>query len=139
MQRFRKLASMMGVEHAIILAPMAGGTSTPALVAAVSNAGGLGSLGAGYMTPDDIAKAIAEIHERTSKPFAVNLFAGGYDGTGSSDTAAMLKLIAPWHERLGLPPPAAPAWLIAAVRAAGRSGSPLGRSGVQLHLRHSGG
>ena len=109
MQRFRKLASMMGVEHAIILAPMAGGTSTPALVAAVSNAGGLGSLGAGYMTPDDIAKAIAEIHERTSKPFAVNLFAGGYDGTGSSDTAAMLQLIAPWHERLGLPPPAAPA------------------------------
>src|SRR6266849_3184858 len=109
MRRFRKLASMMGVEHAIILAPMAGGTSTPALVTAVPNAGGLGSLGAGYMTPDDIAKAIAEIHERTSKPFAVNLFAGGYDGTGSSDTAAMLKLIAPWHERLGLPPPAAPA------------------------------
>ncbi len=36
MQRFRKLASMMGVEHAIILAPMAGGTSTPALVAAVA-------------------------------------------------------------------------------------------------------
>jgi nitronate monooxygenase len=109
MRRFRKLASMMGVDHAIILAPMAGGTSTPALVAAVSNAGGLGSLGAGYMTPDDIAKAIAEIHARTDKPFAVNLFAGGYDGTGSSDTAAMLKLIAPWHERLGLPPPAAPA------------------------------
>jgi hypothetical protein len=109
MRRFRKLASMMGVEHAIILAPMAGGTSTPALVAAVSNAGGLGSLGAGYMAPDDIAKAIAEIRERTDKPFAVNLFAGGYDGTGSSDTAAMLKLIAPWHERLGLPPPTAPA------------------------------
>ena len=87
MQRFRKLASMMGIEHAIILAPMAGGTSTPSLVAAVSNAGGLGSLGAGYMTPDDIAKAIAEIHDRTDKPFAVNLFAGGYDGTGSSDAA----------------------------------------------------
>ncbi|MGH7913709.1 MAG: NAD(P)H-dependent flavin oxidoreductase [Candidatus Binataceae bacterium] len=100
---------MIGVEHAIILAPMAGGTSTPALVAAVSNAGGLGSLGAGYMTPENIAKAIAEIRERTDKPFAVNLFAGGYDGTGSSDTAAMLKLIAPWHERLGLPPPADPA------------------------------
>jgi nitronate monooxygenase len=109
MQRFQKLASMMGVEHAIILAPMAGGTSTPALVAAVSNAGGLGSLGAGYMTPEDIAKAIAEIRQLTGKPFAVNLFAGGYDGSGSSDTAAMLKLIAPWHARLGLPPPEAPA------------------------------
>ena len=101
MQRFRKLASMMGVEHAIILAPMAGGTSTPALVAAVSNArAGLGSLGAGYMTPEDIAKAIAEIRERTNKPFAVNLFAGGYDGNGAANPAAMLKLIAPWHERL---------------------------------------
>jgi nitronate monooxygenase len=109
MQRFRKLASVMGVEHAIILAPMAGGTSTPALVAAVSDAGGLGSLGAGYMTPAQIAKAIAEIRERTDRPFAVNLFAGGYDGTGASDPAAMLKLIAPWHERLGLAPPTAPA------------------------------
>src|SRR5712671_4795220 len=107
MQRFRKLASMMGVEHAIILAPMAGGTSTPALVAAVSNAGGLGSLGAGYMTPDEIAKAIAEIHERTSRPFAVTLSAGAYAGTGPPATAARLKLIAPGHERLGLPPPAA--------------------------------
>lgn len=109
MQRFRKLASLMGVEHAIILAPMAGGTSTAALVAAVSNAGGLGSLGAGYTTPDDLAQAIAEIRARTDKPFAVNLFAGGFDGNGASDTAAMLKLIAPWHERLGLTPPAAPA------------------------------
>ena len=109
MQRFRRLASMMGVEHAIILAPMAGGTSTPALVAAVSNAGGLGSLGAGYMTPEEIAKAIAEIRERTNNPFAVNLFAGGYDGNGAADPAAMLKLIAPWHEWLGLPPPAPPA------------------------------
>jgi nitronate monooxygenase len=74
---------------------MAGGTSTPALVAAISNAGGLGSLGAGYITPEDIAKAIAEIRHLTRKPFAVNLFAGGYDGSGSSDAAAMLKLIAP--------------------------------------------
>ena len=43
---------MMDVEHAIILAPMAGGPALPALVAAVSNAAGLGSLGAGYMTPE---------------------------------------------------------------------------------------
>lgn len=42
----RDLATMLGVVHPIVLAPMAGGTSTPALVAAVSNAGGLGSLGA---------------------------------------------------------------------------------------------
>lgn len=88
---------------------MAGGTSTPALVAAVSNAGGLGSLGAGYMTPDAIEKAIAEIQRLTDRPFAVNLFAGDYDGTGGSDPAGMMKLLAPHHARLGLPAPTAPA------------------------------
>ncbi|MGH7932871.1 MAG: NAD(P)H-dependent flavin oxidoreductase [Candidatus Binataceae bacterium] len=109
MRRFTKLATLCGIEHAIILAPMAGGTSTPELVAAVSNAGGLGSLGASYMAPGDIAQAIAAIRSLTNRPFAVNLFAGGFDGTGSVDTARMLELIAPHHERLGLPPPTAPA------------------------------
>lgn len=58
----------------IIQAPMAGGATTPELVAAVSNAGGLGSLGAGYMTPDEIKKTIQAIRALTDKPFAVNLF-----------------------------------------------------------------
>ena len=44
----------------LVLAPMAGGTSTPALAAAVSNAGGLGSLGAAYLTPGQIAAEVAE-------------------------------------------------------------------------------
>src|SRR5258708_10687322 len=98
MQRFRKLASMMGVEHAIILAPMAGGTSTPALVAAVSNAGGLGSLGRAYMTPDDIAKPVGEIQERPRKPFWVNLFGGGSAGPGPPDPARVARSIAPCPE-----------------------------------------
>ncbi len=97
MPRFRKLASMNGCRARDHPGSDGRGNQHPgALVAAVSNAGGPGSLGAGYMAPGDIAKAIAEIQERTVKPFAVNLFAGGYDGTGSSDSAAMLKLIAPW-------------------------------------------
>ena len=53
---------------------MAGGATTPELIAAVSNAGGLGSLGAGYMSADDIYKAIAKIRQLTHKPFSVNLF-----------------------------------------------------------------
>ena len=81
MKRFRAFASMFGVRHAIILAPMAGGTSTPTLAAAVSNAGGLGSFGAGYITPEEIAQSISAIHSLTDKPFAVNLFAGGDDGS----------------------------------------------------------
>jgi nitronate monooxygenase len=108
MQRFRKLASSLGIEHAIILAPMAGGISTPALVAAVSNAGGLGSMGAGYMTPEQIAESITQIRALTTRPFAVNLFAGGPDGTGARDLSGILELMAPHHARLGLPPPTAP-------------------------------
>ncbi len=48
----------LGIESPIIQAPMAGGITTPELVAAVSNAGGLGSLGAGYMSPGNIREAI---------------------------------------------------------------------------------
>jgi nitronate monooxygenase len=58
----------------IIQAPMAGGATTPELIAAVSNAGGLGSLGAGYMQPDDIRAAIKRVRQLTDKPFSVNLF-----------------------------------------------------------------
>ena len=51
---------------------MAGGATTPQLVAAVSSSGGLGSLAAGYMAPGEIRQAIKKIRELTSKPFAVN-------------------------------------------------------------------
>lgn len=68
------LTQMLGIKLPIIQAPMAGGITTPALVAAVSNAGGLGSLGAGYMQPNEIRNAIREIRLLTNKPFAVNLF-----------------------------------------------------------------
>ena len=53
---------------------MAGGPSTPALVAAVSNEGGLGMLGAGYLPPDSIRAAIQAIRGLTDRPFGVNLF-----------------------------------------------------------------
>jgi nitronate monooxygenase len=62
------------IQHPIIQAPMAGGATTPELVAAVSNFGGLGSLGAGYMQPEEIRTAIKKIRMLTTKPFAVNLF-----------------------------------------------------------------
>lgn len=68
------LTDKLGIKIPIIQAPMAGGITTPALVAAVSNAGGLGSLGAGYMQPDEIRSAIRKIRLLTNKPFAVNLF-----------------------------------------------------------------
>jgi nitronate monooxygenase len=53
---------------------MAGGPSTPALAAAVSEAGGLGVLGCGYDRPEAIRAAVGEVRRLTSKPFGVNLF-----------------------------------------------------------------
>ena len=53
----------------IVQAPMAGGATTPELIAAVCNAGGLGSLGAGYMQRDDLREAIHKIRQLTDCPF----------------------------------------------------------------------
>lgn len=61
------------VELPIIQAGMAGNITSPQLVAAVSEAGGLGTLGGAYMTPDALRNAIREIKQLTRKPFAVNL------------------------------------------------------------------
>lgn len=72
-----RMAEQIGLKFPIIQAPMAGGATTPELVAAVSNAGGLGSLGAGYMNPPELRSALKAIRELTNKPFAVNLFIPG--------------------------------------------------------------
>ena len=104
-----ELTARLGLEHPIILAPMGGGPSTPELVAAVSNAGGLGFLAAPYLTPDQISDAIRRTRALTSRPFGANLFAGGWSEQPAPDARRMLDLLARFHERLGIPPPAVPA------------------------------
>ncbi|TVY01443.1 NAD(P)H-dependent flavin oxidoreductase [Cohnella terricola] len=69
-----ELCRILNIRYPIILAGMAGGPTTASLVAAVSNAGGLGTLGAAYMSPEAIRAAIHEIRVLTKAPFAVNLF-----------------------------------------------------------------
>ena len=61
----------------IVLAPLAGGPSTPELAAAVSNAGGLGFLAAGYLSAAELAERCRRMNELTSRPFGVNLFVPG--------------------------------------------------------------
>ncbi|MFG2022493.1 nitronate monooxygenase [Streptomyces sp. NPDC048825] len=58
----------------IVQAPMAGGVSVPQLAAAVSEAGGLGFLAAGYKTADGMYQEIKQLRGATSRPFGVNLF-----------------------------------------------------------------
>jgi nitronate monooxygenase len=102
------LLDSLGIEHPIVLAPMGGGPSTPELVAAVSNAGGLGILGSPYMTPGEITDAVRRIRALTDRPFGVNLFAGGWAQPTDVDAAAMLAMLAGAHTRLGIPAPELP-------------------------------
>jgi nitronate monooxygenase len=99
----------LGVAHPILLAPMAGGPSTPELAAAVTRAGGLGFLGAAYLSPAQIGEAAARLRTLTDGPFGLNLFAGGHPALPAVDAGPMLRLLAPFHARLGLPPPEPPA------------------------------
>jgi nitronate monooxygenase len=69
------LTALLGIRLPIVQAPMAGGISTPRLAAAVSNAGGLGSLAGALLSPDELRAEIAEARALTDKPFAVNVFA----------------------------------------------------------------
>ncbi|TCS93895.1 NAD(P)H-dependent flavin oxidoreductase [Hazenella coriacea] len=74
MQLNNRLTEMLDIQYPIIQAGMAGQVTSSEMVAAVSNAGGLGTLGAGYMTPEIIRKQIQGIKKLTDRPFAVNLF-----------------------------------------------------------------
>jgi nitronate monooxygenase len=63
------------LDRPIVQAPMAGGISTPTLAAAVSDAGGLGFLAAGYREPEAVAGEVAELRGLTERPFGLNIFA----------------------------------------------------------------
>ncbi len=69
-----ELTKRLNIQYPIIQAPMAGGITTSKLVAEVSSAGGLGMIGAGYLTPAQTKEQIKEIKQLTSKPFGINLF-----------------------------------------------------------------
>ncbi|MDI6531733.1 NAD(P)H-dependent flavin oxidoreductase [Bacillus mycoides] len=68
-----RVIDILQIKYPIIQAGMAGAITTSELVAAVSNSGGLGTLGAGYMSQEQIREAIYKIRELTNKPFGVNL------------------------------------------------------------------
>jgi nitronate monooxygenase len=89
----------------VIQAPMAG-VSTPALAAAVSNAGGLGSLGLGAMQASAASEAIKQTRALTKQPFGVNLFCHPPARPNANVEAAWLAYLAPKFAEFGASPPA---------------------------------
>jgi nitronate monooxygenase/enoyl-[acyl-carrier protein] reductase II len=82
-----QLCELLGIEHPIIQAGMGMGSSAE-LAIAVSNAGGLGSLGCFRRPPEDLERQLAIIRERTSRPFAVNHLISELDETTVAMTLA---------------------------------------------------
>ena len=93
---------MFGCELPIVQAPMAGGPDTPALAAAVANAGALGSLGCAYETPARIEALAAEVRARTARPFAINLFVRADEPEDPAAEARVAAVLAPFCGELGI-------------------------------------
>jgi nitronate monooxygenase len=102
-----KLMEQFGLTQPVIQAPLAGGGDTPELVAAVSEAGGIGFIGAAYLTPAQIREAAAAVRSKTSRPFGINLFAPLLTPK-VPDAVAAIAHAAPFFAELGLAEPTAP-------------------------------
>ena len=101
------ITRLLHCELPIVQAPMAGGGDTPALVAAVGNAGAFGFLGAAYLAPDAIRAAAHAVRAASARPFGINLFAPQH-AQPSGDLHAARQRLAPYYAELGLALPPLP-------------------------------
>jgi nitronate monooxygenase len=99
------LLQRLGITHPIIQAPMAG-TSTPALAAAVSNAGALGFLGLGSSNAESAAIQIAETKRLTNRSFGLNFFCHEPPPPDPARDRAWIEYLRPEFAKFGAEPPA---------------------------------
>ncbi len=103
------LTARLGIRYPVVQAPMAGGFTPPALVAAVSRAGGLGSFAAALLAPDEIRAGVEQICRLTDRPFNVNLFVLDPPAPDAAEVTRALERLRPIRAELGLPPGQPPA------------------------------
>jgi len=85
----------------IVQGPMAGGATTPELVAAVSNAGALGSLAGSLLSPEVIRSQVERIRSLTGRPFLLNFFVQKTPTPSEDEVARGAELLRPVWESLG--------------------------------------
>ena len=101
----QRLLELLDIERPIIQAPMAG-VSTPAMAAAVSEAGGLGSIGVGAGSAATAGEMIAAVRARSNRALNVNLFCHRPAKADAVREAAWLERLRPEFDRVGAEPPA---------------------------------
>lgn len=99
----RRLIELLGIEHPIIQAPMAGAQGA-ALASAVTRAGGLGSLPCALLTADEAQREMETIRQSTRGPVNVNFFCHTPPALDPQREANWRRLLAPYHRELGLDP-----------------------------------
>jgi nitronate monooxygenase len=99
------IGDLFGTDLPIIQAPMAGSQGS-ALAIAVSNAGGLGSLGSALLAPAALQQELAAISAATAKPYNVNFFVNREPVFDAARDAAWRTLLAPYYSELGVDPAA---------------------------------
>jgi len=99
----KTLSHRLGMALPVIQGPMAG-CDTPALVAAVSQAGGLGMLGCGMRSPDTMRQAAAAVRAATDKPFGINLFVQSIPVPDDATVQVALEVLKPMYAEFGLEP-----------------------------------
>ena len=97
----RRLIDLLGIEHPLVLAPMAG-IGTVGLAAAVCEAGGLGSIGCGAMEPALAAETIRTLRGLTSRPINVNFFCHVPAKAEACRELAWRDRLAPYYRELGI-------------------------------------
>jgi len=106
------VTKLIGVKYPILQGPFGGNLSSAELVAAVSNAGGLGGYGAYTLSPQEIIEVHEKIEASTSKPYNINLWVSDLDTLNGSVTDEQFeetrKLFKPYFDEAGIPVPQKP-------------------------------
>jgi nitronate monooxygenase len=97
---------LLGIDRPIVQAPMAG-VSTPAMAAAVSNAGALGSIGVGATDAAGARSTIAAVRERSTRSLNVNVFCHRPAKSDGAVESAWIERLRPEFDRFGARAPAA--------------------------------
>src|SRR5262245_23263042 len=105
MKHTRRLLDLLAIDVPVVLAPMAG-NSTPELVAAVSNAGGLGSYGCAMLSREQLVDECARIRAATNRSFNLNFFCHAPPNVTAEQERAWRATLAPYYAELDVDPAA---------------------------------